>query len=194
MTRVLVDEGERIRKWKKILSDSTSILRAIGLILISASQRAFKSQRYGRAIWKRRKKPNIFGIIADFYTGRKKPPLRRFRTRPTLIDTGRLSMSFSYRIIGKNIVEEGTKVPYASLHQFGLKSKSKPINERVRKNLNAWLKRQDKEMRNQLGWLLNKKFKGKQLEIKLPKRPFVGLYPSLEREIVNTVEVNIKEI
>jgi phage gpG-like protein len=92
------------------------------------------------------------------------------------------------------IVEVGTNVPYASLHNFGGVSKSEKISGTVRKNLWAWLKKQNKDLKGRLGWLLNRKFKDQKLEQKVPKRQFVGVTLQTRKAIKKTIGVEIMEV
>jgi phage gpG-like protein len=193
MARATFEQGAKLKRIGSKLVDPSKALKQIGVMMVAESQASFKAQRFGQKAWRERGKVNVFGIIADFAQGRRKPPARRFQTRPALRDTGRLANSMAFQVKGK-IVEVGTNVPYASLHNFGGVSKSEKISGTVRKNLWAWLKKQNNELKGRLGWLLNRKFKDQQLEQKVPKRQFVGVTLQTRKAIQKTVGVEIMEV
>lgn len=193
MTRATFEQGAKLKRIGNKLVDPSKALKQIGVTMVAESQASFKAQRFGQKAWRERSKVNVFGIIADFAQGRRKPPARRFQTRPALRDTGRLANSIAFQVKGK-IVEVGTNVPYASLHNFGGVSKSEKISGTVRKNLWAWLKKQNNELKGRLGWLLNRKFKDQKLEQKVPKRQFVGVTLQTRKAIKKTIGVEIMEV
>ena len=163
-------------------------------MMVGESQRAFKAQKFGGKKWEPRGKVNVYGILADFAMGRKEPPKRRFQDRPALRDTGRLSASIAFKLPNRFAVEVGTNLDYAAVHQEGGITKSAKITPDVRKALWAWLKKKrDKNLRKQLGWLLNKKFINKQLEGRVPKRPFVGITKETIKDVAEIVGVYIAE-
>lgn len=175
MARVSFDPGNRVRGWQRRLENPSAALKQIGVLMVSESQRSFKEQRFGRDEWQPRRVPNVFGIIADFAQGKKSPPGRRFEDRPALRDTGRLTQSISYQLVNLNAVEVGTNLPYAVKLHAGGTVKSESINEQVQTLLAGWLKRGGKKWLPWLGWLTNPKMRGRQIEAKLPARPFVGI-------------------
>ena len=193
MSRVTFEPGAKLKRIGNKLVDPSKALKQIGVMMVAESQASFKAQRFGQKAWRERGKVNVFGIIADFAQGRRKPPARRFETRPALRDTGRLANSIAFQVKG-TIVEVGTNVPYASLHNFGGISKSEKISDTVRQNLWAWLKKQNNELKGRLGWLLNRKFKDQQLEQKVPKRQFVGVTFQTRKAIQKTIGVDIMEV
>jgi phage gpG-like protein len=176
MTRATFEQGAKLKRIGNKLVDPSKALKQIGVTMVAESQASFKAQRFGRKA-----------------QGRRKPPARRFQTRPALRDTGRLANSIAFQVKGK-IVEVGTNVPYASLHNFGGVSKSEKISGTVRKNLWAWLKKQNKDLKGRLGWLLNRKFKDQKLEQKVPKRQFVGVTLQTRKAIKKTIGVEIMEV
>jgi len=161
------------------IRDKTGLLNAAGALLVRTSQQSFVDQRLGDKVWPHRyqyRDPepfvNVAGVVADFRMGRTRPPNRRFERRPALSDTGRLRQSVSYRVFGGDSVEAGSAVPYAAKHQHGGKE-TQPIDVSTKERLWAWLKGQDKPMKQRLGFLLNKNVT--ELETKVHKRPFVGV-------------------
>lgn len=167
-------KGDKIARLAKKLKNPKEALKILGLMMVSDSQRAFIEQSYGGKKWPPRGPVNVMGIIADLSSGRSIPK-RRFDQRPALIDTGLLRNSIASKIIG-NAVEVGTKVEYAKDHQKGGKVKSETITGKVQTALWTWLKKKaNRKWQPQLGWLLNRKFKGRRLDGKVPARPFIGV-------------------
>ena len=123
MSRVTFKPGAKLQRIEKKLDDPVVALNKIGIFMVAESQRAFKDQSHGDASWDERAPVNIFGIIADFAQGKKKPAARRFETRPALINTGQLRRSIAHNVIG-NAVEVGTNLDYAAVHQFGGETES----------------------------------------------------------------------
>jgi len=193
MARVTYEPGAKVKRLQANLADPSKALKQIGVMMVAESQAAFKAQRFGSTQWRQRNNPNVFGIISDFTQGRRKPPARRFESRPALSDTGRLAKSIAFQVKGK-IVEVGTNVEYASLHNFGGVSKSEKITSTVQKSLWSWLKKQDKSLKQRLGWLLNRKFKDQQLETRVPRRQFVGITMETRKQIRATIGMEIMEV
>mgnify|MGYP003634348228 CR=1 FL=1 len=191
--RVTFDKGAKIARMEKGLDDPTPVLKQIGVLMVAESQRAFKEQKHGGKSWDERAPVNIFGIIADFAAGKRKPPNRRFETRPALRDTGALAKSIAFEVRGK-VVEVGTNLDYAAVHQFGGKVESKTLTSDVRRLLWGWLKRQDSQMQSRIGWVLNAKYKGKKIEAEVPARPFIGITESVRKAVRKLANVEIFEV
>jgi phage gpG-like protein len=187
------ERGAKLDRLGRALANPTAALRQIGALMVAESQAAFRNQSFGDTRWPERHSPNIFGILADFHAGRSAPPSRRFQPRPALRDTGRLSGSIAFELVGRYAVRAGTNVEYAEVHQTGGKVESVPIDVQVRTALWAWLKRKPKALRKQLGWLLNKKFRDKRLQSTVPARPFVGVTSDTVRAVEQVVGVTILE-
>ena len=187
------EKGAKIERWEKNLDSPDVALRQVGALMVAESQRSFRDQKFGEDAWAPRGKINVFGIIADFYEGKKSPPARRFESRPVLRDTGRLAASISFRMAGVDIVEVGSNLPYAPVLHHGGEIESKPINEQVRTALNEWLKSKGRPYRKQLGWLLNKKYEGKTLKGQVPPRPIVGITKQTIEDVKEAVAVKIME-
>lgn len=194
MARAQFRQGQKIERWGRNLDKPTAALKQIGALMTAESQRAFKAQRFGRTSWAPRGKVNTFGIIADFHAGKRAPPKRRFQTRPALRDTGRLAASIASRIIGTDTVEVGSNLPYAGVHHTGGTVESKTITAQVQRLLWAWLKTQGSALKRKLGFLLNKKFRGKKLTTEVPKRPIVGLTRRTMKDIEEVVGVKVFEV
>lgn len=188
------DEGERVRRMLRTIERPEEAAKQLGTIMVAESQQSFREQKFGDRAWKERSTPNVFGIIADFYAGKKTIPQRRFEPRPALRDSGRLMASIAFRVMeGGHIVEVGTALPHAAVHQHGGEVVSKPINEQVRRSLNEFLKGKGKQHRKTLGWLLNKKFEGKSLRQTVPARPFVGISDQTVADAVEILGTSISE-
>lgn len=186
------DKGAKIRRIERKLENPEKALRMVGAMMVAESQQAFKDQRFGKATWEPRGPINILGIIADFHAG-KRPPQRRFEPRPALRDTGRLAQSITFRIVGGDSVEVGSNLPYASVHQYGGETESKPINETVRKGLESWFKGAGSKYRKALGWLLAKKFKDQTIKSRIHPRPFVGITQQTVDDVREIVAVQVLE-
>jgi phage gpG-like protein len=193
MTRATFEQGAKLKRIGNKLVDPSKALKQIGVTMVAESEASFKAQRFGRKAWRERSPINVFGIIADFAQGRRKPPARRFETRPALRDTGRLANSIAFSVSGK-VVEVGTNVPYASLHNFGGVSKSEKITLTVQQRIGKWLAKQSEDLQERLGWLLGDQARDEQLEMRVPKRQFVGITIQTRKEIRKTIGVRIMEV
>jgi phage gpG-like protein len=173
--RTKVTKGPKARRIEKNLDDPSAILKSIGALLVADAQQAFKEQQFDKKQWPPRGAVNVMGIISDFAQGKGSPPKRRFETRPALKDTGHLSRSISFKLVGNNRVEVGTNVPYASVHQKGGEVESAKLTNDVVTALAKWLKRKPEGIKAKLGWLLNKKLRNTTIKGRVPARPFIGL-------------------
>lgn len=186
--------GAKIQRIKRSLQDPTPALKQIGAMMAAESQQAFRDQSFGGVAWNPRGQVNIFGILADFAAGRKNPPSRRFERRPALRDTGRLAASIAWQVIGGDTVEVGSNLEYAGVHQHGGEVESEKITAKIQDSLWAWLKKQGKERKRQLGWLINKKWRGQKLKMEVPARPFVGLTDQTRKDVLRTIGVKLLEV
>ena len=191
--RVTFKKGAKVERIEKNLADPHAALKKIGVLMVAESQRAFKEQQFGAKKWDQRAPVNVFGIIADFHAGRTKPPDRRFDQRPALRDTGRLASSIAYQVTG-NVVEVGTNLDYAAVHQTGGETESKPLTETVQKKLSRWLKRQSTELQRRLGWLTDEERRGDTLTQTVPARPFIGITDDTRKKVKKAVGVEIMEV
>ena len=193
MARAAFEAGAKVERIEAALLKPQAALKQIGAMMVAESQQAFKDQSFGGKPWAARAPVNVYGIIADFAEGKKKPPERRFQDRPALRDTGRLSASIAFQIVAADTVEVGTNLDYANVLQVGGTIKSKKITGSVRKALWMWLKRQKPELKQKLGFLLNKKFKDKNLTGRVEPRQFVGLTQQTIEDVQEIVGVRIME-
>lgn len=117
-----------LARLRRELEDTSPLMKQLGAIMVSASQKAFREQRYGGEKWAPRypnqglPKFNVAGALADFKSGRRSPKPVRFDDRPALVDEGMrggLWGSISSRVDGPFTVSVGTSKTYASLMQEG---------------------------------------------------------------------------
>ena len=193
MAKAGFEPGAKIGRIRGALDNPSAALKQIGALMVAESQQAFRNQGFGGRKWRDRAPINTFGIIADFAAGKSSPPNRRFQPRPVLRDTGRLAKSISFRIIDAKTVEVGTNVEYADVHNLGGEVESEVISEDVQKALWRWLKGRGKAFKRDLGWLLNKKFRGEKLTAEVPKRQFLGITQRTIRDVKKIVGVKIME-
>ena len=193
MARATFKKGAKVKRWEKNLDNPQAALKQIGALMTAESQRAFKDQKFGKEPWQPRGQVNVFGIIADFHAGKRTPPARRFETRPALRDTGRLSASIAFKLLGSKVVEVGSNLPYAGVHHTGGEVESEPITESVQRLLGNWLKNKGSEFKSRLGFLLNKKLRGTTLKMDVPERPIVGITKQTLKDVQEAVGVKIME-
>jgi phage gpG-like protein len=191
--RIKMRKGAKMKRVEDALRNPKRALNMIGALGVALSQQAFDRQRYGDERWPPRGKINLFGILADFDRSDSPPPGRRFRERPALKDTGRLLGSINFRVSG-DAVSIGSNQPYAPLHQKGGTTQSVKVTDTVAARLWGWLQKQGPELRKQLGWVLNKKFRGKRIRGQVPARPFVGITRQLRKDVKSVVGVAIFEV
>jgi len=184
------DEGEKMRRWVSNTDNPERLLKQIGILMVSESQGSFKAQQFGKIKWPSRGPVNVFGILADLSNG-KIPPQRRFERRPALVDTGRLRSTIAFRTVGKKEVEIGSNLDYSGVLNFGGTSESVPITDAVAARLYRWIKTKPKDVKRELGWLFNRKFRGKTLKTEIPARKFVGFSQQTVKDIDSIVAPNL---
>ncbi len=180
---------------KRNLDNPAKVLKQIGAILVSRSQRTFRDQRLGTFRWPERypgqkgARINVAGAARDLSKGGQIKK-RRFQPRPALTDTGALKRSVNSQAVlleGKFTVSLGSALSYAAKHQFGGTSKL-PVTETTKKNLAKFLKKKsNREKFASLGFL----FQRTELSTKINRRPFVGVTAQDQEDIVRIVEGNI---
>lgn len=191
--RATFTKGAKLERIEKKLDGPAIALKQIGALMVAESQASFKAQEFGGERWRERAEINVFGIIADFHSGKASPPKRRFQSSPALRDTGALAKSIAFVVKG-DTVEVGTNLHYAAVHLTGGEVESKPITGKVRRLLWKWLKKQNTELKRRLGWLLNSKFRDKTLKTEVPARKFVGVTPKTIKTVGKIVGVSIMEV
>ena len=182
-----------MERWAKALENPQGALKQIGALVSAESQASFREQKHGRDKWEPRSDVNTFGIISDFAKGGT-PPARRFERRPALKDTGRLASSIAFKVQGTRAVEVGTNLDYAGVQQYGGEVESETVSGGVQRALWKWLKPKDKGLKARLGWLLNRKFRGKTIKGEVPARPFVGITKNTREDVREVVGAEIMEI
>ena len=187
-------QGAQVGRWEKNLDNPQAALKQIGAVMVAESQQAFKAQKFGKESWEPRAVPNVYGIVADFHAGKKKPPARRFEDRPVLRDTGRLAASISFSVVSSRTVEVGSNLSYAATLHRGGKIESKPITKSVQETLAKWLKGAGKAWKGKLGFLLNPKFTGETLKGRVVARPFMGITKATIADVKEIVGVSIMEV
>lgn len=188
-----VTKGAKIERWERNIESPRQALQQIGMLMVAESQRAFREQKFGDVTWAPRRVPNVMGIIADFAAGKKQPPRRRFDARPALQDTGRLASSVAHRIVGREVVEVGSNLPYAGRMHHGGTTESARITDAVADLLADWLRDEGAPYRKALGWILNRKFRGRTIKGRIRARPFVGITAQTIQDVHEVVAVKIME-
>lgn len=99
------------------------ILKQVGLLLESRAQRAFQEKKLGEFTWPvqypRQAGPflHVAGALEDL-NERANIKAKRFVRVDVLTDTGNLRHSIKSRVVG-DLVEIGSVLPYAGMHQWG---------------------------------------------------------------------------
>jgi phage gpG-like protein len=198
------DEGDMMRNLGRGFTNPQRLMKRLGFLIATRGKEAFADQKRGPFVWKPRHVPNLPGILSDLNEGKTAIPNRRFEPRPALIDKGRLladiSSNEAVHVEGSFRVAVGSRLPYASLHQFGGEVDF-PITDTLKAKIAALLGRTHRAARRAeskalgtgpssgdfagatkkmgrasmleaaLRPLLNKRVKGK--TFKIPARPFV---------------------
>ena len=163
--------GAKLRRIGRNVDRPVGALRKVGALLVASSQEAFRSQEFNRRPWPARARVNVFGILADLAAGRK-PPARRLETRPALRDTGRLSASISFAVVGDSAVDVGTNLDYAAVHQKGGAVQSATITSGVQEGLRQYLKGKPEFVTKRLARYTREEWRGRRIEGEVPARPF----------------------
>jgi phage gpG-like protein len=153
------DEGDLLRGLGAGLTNPARLMKRLGLLIATRGKQAFGEQKRGPFVWKPRHVPNVPGILADLSDGKKTIPNRRFEARPALEDKGRLladlSSAEAVHVEGTYRVSVGSRLPYASLHQFGGEVDI-PISDTLKAKIAALLKsstkKADRAMDRAMGW------------------------------------------
>lgn len=153
------------------------LANAVGLYMVGKAQGAFREQGRPSNAWPGRAPVNRIGILLDLQQGRK-PPERRFESRPAAIDTGRLRQSIAYRVQDNSVVV-GSNLPYASDVQRG-SSKTIPVDRRA---LAAWLRGLSGARKDQMRRAFGPLFASGSLTVKVPPRPFLVVTDEDRRQI-----------
>lgn len=189
------DKGKKLGRIEANLANPEPVMRVIGALVVSESERAFEDQRHDGRRWSARAVPNVYGIIADLAGPASAPAGRRFDSRPALVDTGRLRSSIDSDVVnnGRTAVI-GTTVDYAAVHQFGGRIESETISATVQQKLGRWLRGQGAQFRNRLAFLLSPSLLGKKLQGTVEARPFLGLTDRTIAQAHRAIGVEIFEV
>ena len=182
------------RKVEKNLNNPEGIMKMIGALMVADSQKAFKDQAFMGKTWPPRGPVNTMGILRDFANGVVNPPKRRFERRPALRDTGKLSASISFRVVGKNTVEVGSNLPYASVHQKGGETESPKITKAIQEALAKWLRKKPQDIKLKLEWITNPMFTNSVIKTRVPARPFIGLTQQTIRYVRQNLGRKLTEV
>lgn len=186
----LVDAGS-LEYVQANLHDATGLLKSTGALVKAGSAKAFVDQGRPAQTWDARMVPNVPGLISDFRRS-KKPKRRRFQARPALGGTGRLKGSIDFSVVSARKVEIGSNLDYASIQHFGLESESDEITEKMQSNLWAWLKGPGSEWKADLGWLLNSKYTGTTITIKVRARPIIDITEQDQEDLYELIGVALE--
>lgn len=197
MRTIILRSGDDLKRLRRRLKDPRPLLKAIGALMESQAQAAFRNQKLGTFRWPERypnqEDPfvNVAGVVQDFTAApsRQQPLSRRFQRRPALMDTGALAGSISSRIRTGNVVETGSTLPYAADHQWGLTS-SQAVPEAARKGIRRWLDSDRGKPYKLKLWHLTT---SEELTTQVNQRPFLGITSRLEQDIAATVELFVAE-
>ena len=116
--RMVVSSSREVATFRARLENPEPALRAVGALMVAASQLAFRQQRLGDIKWPERypnqQEPfiNIAGMLADLGQGSAIKE-RRFQRRPALIDRGQLRDSITFAATSKS-VRVGSSKDYAA--------------------------------------------------------------------------------
>jgi len=213
MAEIIIRSGDELRAFNERTRDLTPALKAIGALLESVSQHAFQEQKLGEYVWEGRypsqEDPfiSLAGALSDFDSGATRPKERRFQRTPVLKDTGNLMGSIASKVSGNDLVEVGSAVEYASLHNFGGFS-SQPITKQAKTKIAKWIskKKPRKPKAGAKPKTPKEQSKGEKYALKMMpmlgldvwetevvQRPFLGITDQAENDIAETLEIFLTE-
>lgn len=175
--------------------DLSRILKVVGEMAVSDAQKNFDDQSFDGKPWDRRYpnqtpfRINVAGAISDLAKG-PSVKSRRLQARPAGLDTGNLRASISSKTVGATSVEVGSALEYADRVNRGSNKggmSSLPVTSTVKDNLEIWLKK-NKKFRPFIGYV----FKLDELRTNVAPRQFIGVTPTLEKDIAKLVELVIE--
>lgn len=186
-----LDEGTRLKALDDRIKKQRAVLDKIGFMVSQDSRKNFRRGGFGEKPWEPRSVPNVPGILSDLQAG-SKPKERRWKPGTTLVDTGALRDSISYRVISDDTVEIGTSLDYASLHQFGGETTIQITNEmkRLLAEYFRGLSKQLRRERREIGWL----FQRDSQTFQIPQRKFLGVTPQMRKKVNELVAKTIAEM
>jgi phage gpG-like protein len=181
------------------LADLDPILKIAGEIALEQTQLAFVEKEWDGRAWDEHypSQPppfmHVAGAISDLLGGTSIKEERTTRNRGSLLqDSGNLIRSLQWWPAGENAVEIGsdkTTAPYASVHNFGLKS-DLPITQEVVDGLRDFLKERP-EYWPHLGFIAayrkDETTRPRTWSQGVVKRQFVGVTSELMDDLVEAV-------
>ena len=120
---VVARSGQDLKEIRSRASDGTAIGNIVARTLEAVSQKAFQDQKLGDDAWPERypsmEDPFVnVAALVNWANEGGSITSRFFDRRPALVGTGDLKQSISGRV-SKGLVEVGSALGYASVHQFG---------------------------------------------------------------------------
>lgn len=189
----IVEVGPKLAALQENSNNRHGLLTGVGAFMKARSQQAFKDQGRPPGSWRKRKVPNVPGILRDFYSGRPEPVADRFKDSPVLLDRGDLRRSINYQVTG-NAVEVGSPLKYASVHNYGGEAEALPFSAEYQAWMDHWLQTPSgKPWAKDLGWTTLPFWTGKSTSFDVPARPFVTLTQADRRDLMDLLGVEIFE-
>lgn len=166
-----VNLGRFMVRLTRALERPTAVLKRIGVLITSRTQRRFGEQKDPDGTeWPARWTPNVPGIIDDLQRGASIKS-NRFEDRPVLLDYGRLRQSIQWQLRSMQEVEIGTNIGYGADHQFGMERQI-AVGPKVHAGLLAFFQTaQGRPWEPMLNWLLDVD----NIQFTLVKREFIGI-------------------
>ncbi len=87
----------------------------------------------------------------------------------------------------------GTDLDYAQVHQEGGTTKSRRLTPSLMGALRKWLAKQDKKVRDRMRWVVRPDNENRELEMEVPKRPFIGITEQTEDAISDILASHVME-
>ena len=207
-TTVTVRSGEELTQLKARLGDLETIGNIIARVLESQSQKTFLEQKLGEFAWPERYPNqddpfvNVAALVNWTSTGGTIRS-RFFDRRPALMGVSNPGLMSSIQSrVKKGLVEVGSNLPYAPLHQWGGTS-SQPITDTTKKTVGKfigeekvdgeWRKKKtlgskQKQNREKYFSKLFPLLGQDELETQVNQRPFLGITPENESDMAATIE------
>ena len=162
-TTVTVRSGEELAELRVRAADTATIGKIIARTLEAQSHRTFEDQALGDFAWPERY-PNQddpmvnIAALVNWCNEGNKITSRLFDRRPALKASGNLKQTMYARVKG-DLVEVGSALPYAAVHQWGGTS-TQPVGEGTKKEVARFLGAEKKDGK----WRMKKKPGPKQKE------------------------------
>ena len=187
-TTVTVRSGEELARLRARAGDRKTLGTIVARILESHAQRAFVEQRLGDFAWPERyptmEDPFVnVAALVNWLNHGGSVISRFFDRRPALMGTGTLSRSISGRV-KSDLVEVGSSLPYAGIHQWGGTSRQ-PVTQAAKDKIRRFIRSErGKRYAFKLWPVLGKD----QIETQVNQRPFLGITPEMEQMMAEDIE------